>query len=49
MMKRIHLFVRIVSFALLFLSAGAIAQDGRPLRVVVPFPPGGAVDTLARA
>jgi len=27
----------------------ARAQDGRALRVVVPFPPGGAVDTLARA
>jgi tripartite-type tricarboxylate transporter receptor subunit TctC len=29
--------------------SAVMAQDGRSLRVVVPFPPGGAVDTLARA
>lgn len=34
--------------ALLALSRPALAQTRRPLRVVVPFPPGGAVDSLGR-
>lgn len=32
-----------------FVAGDVVAQDGRALRVIVPFPPGGAVDTLARA
>ncbi len=34
--------------ALTPLANPALAQTRRPLRVVVPFPPGGAVDSLGR-
>lgn len=30
------------------LAAPALAQSGRPLRIIVPFPPGGSADLLAR-
>src|SRR5258708_8376406 len=42
---------RIVAIAALALCAGAFAQDypGKPIRIIVPFPPAGGTDTLSRA
>jgi tripartite-type tricarboxylate transporter receptor subunit TctC len=39
----------LLAFAAICLAGGVLAQDGRTLRIIAPFPPGGAVDTLARA
>ena len=49
MMNRRHKLIWIGALAIVCIVPAARAQDGRALRVVVPFPPGGAVDTLARA
>ena len=42
---------RIVAIAALALCTSAFAQDypGRPIRIIVPFPPAGGTDTLSRA
>jgi tripartite-type tricarboxylate transporter receptor subunit TctC len=32
----------------IFVAASAFAQSDRPIRIVVPFPPGGGADTLSR-
>jgi tripartite-type tricarboxylate transporter receptor subunit TctC len=44
------MFCRIVLIAALAFSAVALSQDypSKPMRMVVPFPPGGGVDTMAR-
>jgi len=39
---------RRIALAMPLLAAPALAQTRRPLRVIVPFPPGGAVDSLGR-
>ena len=43
--------VRFLAFILLWTAGAALAQSwpSKPLRMIVPFPPGGAVDILGRA
>ena len=46
------MFMRFVLAVLVFIAAAAHAQSSfpsKPLRIIVPFPPGGAVDPLVRA
>jgi len=47
-MRRIASAVGILCSLLLFAAIPAIAQDNRPVRLVVSFPPGGGVDAVAR-
>lgn len=46
-MLRRSLVLSLLSFALA-LALPAAAQTGRPVRIVVPYPPGGSVDVVAR-
>jgi tripartite-type tricarboxylate transporter receptor subunit TctC len=47
-MKRIYFAIACILGALAFESAGAQTYPNRPVRIVVPFPAGGAVDSVAR-
>jgi tripartite-type tricarboxylate transporter receptor subunit TctC len=47
-MQRRHLLSLPLAFSLCLAAAGAFAQDTRPVRLVVPYPAGGPLDTVAR-
>lgn len=47
-MKRVHFALACILGAFAFESAGAQTYPQQPVRIVVPFAPGGAVDSLAR-
>ncbi|CAN7163951.1 tripartite tricarboxylate transporter substrate binding protein BugE [Acidovorax sp. LjRoot118] len=46
-MKRRHLLTTLAAAS--FIPGMSFAQEGKPLRIVVPFPPGGATDITVRA
>ena len=46
-MKRRHLLTTLAAAS--FIPGMCFAQEGKPLRIVVPFPPGGATDITVRA
>ena len=47
-MQRRHFLSAVAAAAALSVSGMALAQDGRPLRIVVPFPAGGSTDMVPR-